>query len=462
MGIIAVTTKIKHLLDRSKAEFVTCAFVDLNGNLRGHLTGREQFEAALTSGLGLVAESVVLGVNDEILIPEGYLSFDRPFSDEKAHIASHDARHLPNYSSTRDLFFFVDFPQGCSGNLWAPRQMYERAESRLAALGLTPVAGCEYEFRVYAETQKTALSKGFKNLEAIAVSGYMNIARQSQTIEFLSGLLDMCKTLDIGVASMHGEHGPGMLEVALTHQKGIRAPDNAVLFKEFTKVYAHNCEHLTSFMAKPQLDEDGSSNHVHLSLVTASGRNVFYDGKDANGMSKTQRHFIGGIQRLLPELMLMIAPNPNSWRRFVSDTFAPLAATWGIENRTTAVRVIPGGRTSQRLEFRAAGADTNAYLVHACLLGMGAWGIEHELEPMKPVQKSAYMRQSQLPKSIKFPGGLRQAITAFRKSKVAKELFGSDFVEMFAGTRQAQLDALADKRGRVSHAAEMRTFLAGI
>ncbi|HIG43270.1 MAG: hypothetical protein ABGY96_26940 [bacterium] len=121
-----------------------------------------------------------------------------------------------------------------------------------------------------------------------------------------------------------------------------------------------------------------------------------------------------------------------------------------------------GGRTGQRLEFRAAGADTNAYLVHACLLGMGAWGIEHQLEPLKPVLKSAYMRQSQLPKSIKFPSGLQQAIAAFRKSKVAKELFGRDFVEMFAGTRQAQLDALTDKRGRVSHAAEMRTFLAGI
>ena len=93
---------------------------------------------------------------------------------------------------------------------------------------------------------------------------------------------------------------------------------------------------------------------------------------------------------------------------------------------------------------------------------MGAWGIEHKLEPLQPVERSAWIRQSRLPKSIKFPTGLRQAIASFRKSKVARELFGDDFVEIFAGTRQAQLDALADKRGRVSHAAELSTFLAGI
>ena len=160
-----MTVKIKRLLDRTKAEYVTCAFVDLNGALRGHFIGRTQFEASLATGLGLVPEIVVLGVNDEIFIPEGYLSFDLPFSDEKAVVASSDARQLPNYPSMKNLFFFLDFPPGGSGNLWAPRQMYERAESRLTALGLSPVTGCEYEFRVYAETQSTAMSKGFKNLD---------------------------------------------------------------------------------------------------------------------------------------------------------------------------------------------------------------------------------------------------------------------------------------------------------
>ena len=214
-------------------------------------------------------------------------------------------------------------------------------------------------------------------------------------------------------------------------------------------------------MAKPALEEDGSSNHVHLSLVAANGRNAFFDTKDANGMSATQRHFIGGIEKLLPELMLMVAPNPNSWRRFVPHAFAPLAATWGIENRSTSVRVIPGGRRGQRLEFRPSGADTNAYLVHACLMAMGAWGIERKLEPRKPIEGSAYLRHSRLPKSIKFPAGFRQAVEAFHASKAARELFGDDFVEMYAGTRQAQFDELADKRGRITHAAELKTFLAG-
>ncbi|MFV2090032.1 MAG: glutamine synthetase family protein [Pseudomonadales bacterium] len=454
--------QIKRILDDAKAEYITCAYADLNGELRGHFVGRDYFEENLKSGLALCAEVMVIGVNDQIHVPEQYLSFDLPFSDQMALLAGSAARRLPNYPEGKDLFFFLDFPEGGTGNLWAPRQIYGRAEDRINALGYSPVVGSEYEFRVYAETEQTARAKGYKNLEmAMVRSGYMNIARQSQGVEFLSGLLDMCKTLSIDVASLHWEHGAGMLEIALAHKKGMHAPDNSVLFKTFAKAYADQHDHLASFMAKPRLEEDGSSCHVHLSLLTPSGRNVFYDAKAAEGMSKIQRHFIGGVQKLLPELMLMVAPNPNSWRRFVANAFAPLAATWGIENRTTSVRMIPGGRRSQRLEFRPAGADTNAYLVQACLLGMGAWGIEHQLEPTKPVERSAYMRQSRLPKSIKFPGGFGQAIAAFQRSKAARELFGDDFVEIYAGTRQAQLDELADKRGRTSHAAELKTFLAG-
>ena len=457
-----MSAQIRRVLDAAKAEYVTCGYADLNGDLRGHLVGRKTFEASLKSGLSLIPEIMVLGVNDQIHIPQGYLSFDLPFSDEKAILAASNARRLPDYPAGKDLFFFLDFPEGGSGSLWAPRQIYGRAEDRMRALGFSPVVGAEYEFRVYAETEQTALAKDYKNLEmAMVRAGYMNITRQSQGIEFLSGLLDMCKTLDIDVASLHWEHGEGMLEIALGHKKGIHAPDNSLLFKAFTKAYADRHGHLASFMAKPRLDEDGSSQHVHLSLVSSNGRNVFYDAKDADGMSQVQRYFIGGVQKLLPELMLMVAPNPNSWRRFVADAFAPLAATWGIENRTTSVRVIPGGRRSQRLEFRPAGADTNAYLVQACLLGMGAWGIERKLEPSKPIERSAYMRQSRLPKSIKFPAGFKQAISAFRGSKAARELFGDDFVEIYAGTRQAQFDELADKRGRISHAAELKTFLAG-
>ena len=457
-----MSVQIRRALERAKAEYVTCGYVDLNGDIRGHLVGRDRFEACLDSGLAICPEVMVVGVNDEILIPEGYLSFDLPFADAEAVVATSGARCLPDYPAGKGLFFFLDFPEGGSGYLWAPRQVHGRVEERLTALGLTAVIGSEYEFRVFAETEHSVQAKGYKNLEmAMARSGYMNVTRQSQGIEFIAGLLDMCKTLSIDVASVHWEHGAGMLEIALTHQKGQQAPDNAVLFKAFSKAYADHRGYLVSFMAKPNLEEDGSSNHVHLSLVTANGRNVFYDGKDAHGMSKIQRHFIGGVQKLLPELMLMVAPNPNSWRRYLPNAFAPLAATWGIENRTTAVRVVPGGRRAQRIEFRPAGADANPYLVHACLIGMGAWGIEHELEPLKPVEGSAYLRQSRMPKSIKFPTSFREAIGAFRGSKVARELFGDDFVEMFAGTRQAQLDGLADKRGRISHMAEIKTYLAG-
>ena len=168
-----MSARIKRLLDRTKAEYVTCAFADLNGNLRGHFVSRKQFEASLGNGLALLPEAVVLGVNDEIFFPEGYLSFDMPFADEKAMVATSDARHLPDYPSDKDLFFFLDFPKGGSGNLWAPRQIYARAESRLGALGLIPIVGCEYEFRIIAPRSEvpTKLHRPYQRRYCRASSG---------------------------------------------------------------------------------------------------------------------------------------------------------------------------------------------------------------------------------------------------------------------------------------------------
>ena len=139
-----MSAQIKRTLERAKAEYVTCGYVDLNGDIRGHFVGRDYFEESLGSGLSLCPEVMVVGVNDEIYIPEDYLSFDIPFADAKALVSSSGARRLPDYPAGKDLFFFLDFPEGGSGSLWAPRQVYGRVEERLSALGLAPVVGCEY------------------------------------------------------------------------------------------------------------------------------------------------------------------------------------------------------------------------------------------------------------------------------------------------------------------------------
>jgi glutamine synthetase len=170
---------------------------------------------------------------------------------------------------------------------------------------------------------------------------------------------------------------------------------------------------------------------------------LFHNPRDENGMSEIQRHAVGGLQKLLPDLLLMLAPNVNSFKRLAPGAFAPIAATWGVENRTCAIRVIPGRASAQRIELRAPGSDSNPYLLAACLLAATLWGIEQRIEPAAPMLGSCYERADSIPEDQHFPGTFRQAIERFGESSHARELFGDDFVEMYAGTRMAQAEQFA-------------------
>jgi glutamine synthetase len=146
------------------------------------------------------------------------------------------------------------------------------------------------------------------------------------------------------------------------------------------------------------------------------------------------RWFVGGQQALMPELLAMVAPTVNSYTRLVPGYWAPTSATWGVENRTCALRVIQGGPKSQRVEYRIAAADINPYLALAVAIGSGLWGIEHRLEPDEPVAGNAYERK--LPAKRQLPSTLTEAAGRLAASKAARELFGAPFVEHFAASRE--------------------------
>jgi glutamine synthetase len=160
---------------------------------------------------------------------------------------------------------------------------------------------------------------------------------------------------------------------------------------------------------------------------------VFFDGSKPGNISDTQRWFIGGQQKLLPELMSMVGNTVNSYSRMVPGMWAPLDATWGIENRTTALRVIGGSAKSQRVEYRIAAADMNPYIAMAAAIGSGLWGIENRIEPSEPVQGNAYDRD--YPPELRLPSTLTSAAERLLLSQPARELFGDQFVEHYAQTR---------------------------
>jgi glutamine synthetase len=151
-------------------------------------------------------------------------------------------------------------------------------------------------------------------------------------------------------------------------------------------------------------------------------------------MSTTMRHFVGGMQKLMPELLAMIAPTINSYRRLIPGFWAPTDSTWGVENRTCALRIIPGSPKSQRVEYRIIAADANPHISLAAALASGLWGIENKVEPDKPVQGNAYAQQ--WPKRLSLPRTLWDAAQRLRGSAMARDWFGSEFVDHFAATRE--------------------------
>jgi len=150
-------------------------------------------------------------------------------------------------------------------------------------------------------------------------------------------------------------------------------------------------------------------------------------------ISDEMRWFIGGQQKLMPELIAMVAPNINSYRRLVPNYWAPIDNSWDVENRTASLRVITGTPTSQRVEYRLASADSNPYLAMSVALGSGLWGIENKIEPTKSIREAAG-KQGIKP----LPSSLGDASTCLRNSKVARLLFGSEFIEHFCATREKE------------------------
>jgi len=190
---------------------------------------------------------------------------------------------------------------------------------------------------------------------------------------------------------------------------------------------------MATFMAKWSNAVPGQSGHLHISLRGREGGSAFHDPARPHEISDAMRWFIGGQQALMPELLSMVACTVNSYSRLVPGYWAPTSATWGIENRTTALRVIRGGPSSQRVEYRIAAADINPYLALAAAIGSGLWGIEHRIEPDPAVEGNAYAIEHAPERRL--PGTLHEAAQRLLASQAARALFGDDFVEHHAATR---------------------------
>jgi glutamine synthetase len=302
-------------------------------------------------------------------------------------------------------------------------------------MGFAVKAAAEFEFFLFEETPHSVREKNYRGLKNLTPGffGY-SVLRSSVHAEFYRDLLALCEDMRFPLEGLHTETGPGVLEAAIEVTDALTAADRASLFKTFTKVLAQRSGMMATFMAKWSPDWPGQSGHLHVSLSGKDGKSAFYEEGAPTSMSQTMRWFVGGQQALLPELLAMVASTVNSYTRLIPGFWAPTEASWGVENRTCALRVIPGSAKSQRVEYRIAAADINPYLALAAAIGSGLWGIANRIEPDAPVEGNAY--EKRFPPERALPRTLTDAAGRLKESAAARSLFGDGFVEHYAATRE--------------------------
>ena len=428
---IKTVADAKKIVEQRGLTHVKVGLFDVDGVMRGKYMSKAKFFSSLDNGFAFC--DVVLGWDskDQLYDNVAYTGWHSGYPDAPVKIIPDSCRSVPFEGDM--LLFIADFSG--SAELICPRGVLGRVIERAKKLGFDVNAAFEYEFFMFNETPDSVRAKGYKNLTPITPDffGY-SMLRNSVHADIYQQILTLSEEMDFPIEGLHTETGPGVLEAALTYDNASDAADKAALFKTFIKVWAQRNDMMATFMAKWSKDLPGQSGHIHISLTDSEGNSAFHDANKEYNISDIQRHFLAGQQRLMPEILAMVAPTVNSYSRMVPGLWAPLDATWGVENRTTALRVIPGSAKSQRVEYRIGSADANPYLALAAALASGIYGIEQKLEPLAQVKGNAY-EQQQSPE-IALPRTLFEAAGRFKQSDIAKELFGGEFVEHFAATRE--------------------------
>jgi len=404
---------------------------DVDGILRGKYMSRAKFESALEGGFGFC--DVVLGWDskDQLYDNVRYTGWHTGYPDANVRLLPETCRALPWEEPV--LFFLGEF-SGKAEEV-CPRAVLRRVLDRAKRAGFQAFAGFEYEFFVFKETPDSVREKNFRNLKPIAPDyfGY-SVIRNSVWSDYYRSLLDLGEKMDFPIEGLHEETGAGVIEAAIGVDTALAAADKAALFKTFAKVHAQRQGFMATFMAKWSPDWPGQSGHIHISLRDAGGKPVFHDPSKPHTMSDTMRWFVGGQQKLMPELLAMIAPTVNSYTRLIPGFWAPTDSAWSVDNRTCALRVIPGSAKSQRVEYRVAAADANPYIILAAALASGLWGIENKVEPEPVVEGNAY--DMKFPESLALPRTLWDAAQRLKASSMAREWFGEEFVHHFAASRE--------------------------
>jgi len=407
----------------SKDKFCKIATTDIDGILRGKYINKSKLEKSIESNsLGFCSCIYAWDSNDT--------TYNVECSGE--HTGHHDFNGVIDVNSKRyipwenniELYLF-DFPE----QKQCPRNLLRNIERKANKLNLYPIFGMEYEW--YNIKRSTFGSTNEPITSGMA--GY-SILRTSENRLFFNSILENMTRFNIELEALHTETGPGFLEASILPNTALQSADNGILFKNSIKELCHNTDIFPTFMAKPRADLQGCGGHIHQSLTDIKNNNLFYNKDDPNGMSELMKSYIAGQLYCFKYIIPMFAPTINSYKRFISNAWAPTILNWGIDNRCSAFRVINSSPSSMRVECRISGADANPYLAISACLASGLYGILNKMElKIPPINGNG--NDGGCNNQVKLPTSLFEATQIMEKSQIAHELFGSEFVTHYVQTR---------------------------
>ncbi len=439
------------LRDNPDIARVQVAICDLNGVMRGKLIPRAQAEK-LASGIRMPLSAFGIDIWGEDVIGSEQV-FETGDGDGICESTQRGPLRLPWLDTPTafiPLWMLSEDGEDTTGD---PRRALAAVCARYAQAGLRPVVASELEFYLFSAELDSA---GQPQPPCSPHSGRPSVGGALYSLDeldayehFIKDVYECCDAQGIAADAAIAENGNGQFEINLMHcDDPLRAADDTVLFKRLVKGLARKHGFLASFMAKPYGNRSGSGMHLHFSVLDDSGDNVFDDGGDAG--TDTLRQAVAGCLAAAAQSTLIFAPHQNSYRRLRPNTHAPITIGWGYENRTALVRIPGGPAKARRIEHRAAGADTNPYLVFAAVLGAALDGIERRLPCPAPTQGDAYNAGLE-----RLPMSWQEALDAFDVGECVASIFNATVCQMLVACKTQELEGMATQVSDV----EIRSYL---
>jgi glutamine synthetase len=405
-------------------------FPTINATLRGKVMRAHDFAKGnelriaraviLQTINGQYCDDHVIGAidNDTILKPDYGTIKQLPWAQERAWVI-HDCMNFDGTPSEH-----------------APRNVLKKVLAQYEKLGLQPVVAPEIEFYLFKRDGNEAIGFTYPSTRGGSIEQERQMAYSlnstAELAPFWNELQAAYDALGIRTDTWLHEMAPNQFELNLLHGDALKLADDVVLFKHTMREIAAKHGLSAVFMAKPLAGYDGSSMHLHQSIVDVKGKNIFSDAK--GDATPAFYAYIAGLQTYLADLMPLIAPYVNSWRRYVAGTQAPYNMQWGHDNRTVGLRVPHSSPAARRVENRFAGSDANPYLAMAVSLVCGLRGMQDKLTPRPPVNDTDGY---EFPREI--ANGLESALMQLKNSQHARALFGDMFIDAFLNVKEIEL-----------------------